>query len=289
MSEFSFWGMTEKHTAAAAAFPSLDVHVHGSGPALLLAHGAGGGIEANFGHVRDDLASDHTLIGPHYPGAGGTPRAAAPLDLDTLADALVQAAVSRGHEHFTVLGESLGTVVALRAAARHPERVTGLVLTAGFAVADPLLEFAAALVTRLGRAGEWDAVARVATQSALSDGELGALTAETLEDAVAATREGLPPGTVDHFDLVRRVDVRGDLANLRVPALVAVPTGDRLVLPDSSRRLAAALPDAALVEIPGGAHVLGEQDRKVWLGHVREFLAGLPEGAARTAQQPPQL
>ncbi|MFI7242818.1 alpha/beta fold hydrolase [Streptomyces qinglanensis] len=281
--------MTEKHTAAAAAIPSLDVHVRGSGPALLLAHGAGGGIEANFGHVLEDLASDHTLIGPHYPGAGGSPRAAGPLALDTLVDAVVDAAVSRGHERFTVLGESLGTVVALRTAARYPERVTGLVLTAGFAVADPLLEFASGLVTRLGRAGEWDAVARIATQSALLDGDISELTAEALEEAVAATREGLPPGTVDHFDLVRRVDVRGDLAGIRVPALVAVPTGDRLVLPDSSRRLAAALPDAALVEIPGGAHVLGEQDRKVWLGHVREFLAGLPEGAGQAVQQPPQL
>ncbi|MDF4251185.1 alpha/beta fold hydrolase [Streptomyces sp. WMMB303] len=281
--------MTEKHTAAAAAFPSLDVHVHGSGPALLLAHGAGGGIEANFGQVLDDLASDHTLIGPHYPGAGGSPRAAGPLDLDVLVDAVVEAAVSRGHERFTVLGESLGTVVALRAAARHPERVTGLVLTAGFAVADPLLEFAAALVTRLGRDGEWDAVARVATHSALLAEDTGELTAEALEDTVAAAREAMPPGMVDHFDLVRRVDVRADLAGIRVPALVAVPTGDRLVLPDSSRRLAAALPDAALVEIPGGAHVLGEQDRKVWLGHVREFLAGLPEAAGRAAQQPPQL
>ncbi|WP_431982754.1 alpha/beta fold hydrolase [Streptomyces qinglanensis] len=281
--------MTEKHTAAAAAFPSLDVHVSGSGPALLLAHGAGGGTEANFGHVLEDLAADHTLIGPHYPGAGGSPRAAGPLALDTLVDAVVDAAVSRGHERFTVLGESLGTVVALRAAARYPERVTGLVLTAGFAVADPLLEFASALVTRLGRAGEWDAVARIATQSALLGDDISELTAEALEDAVAATREGMPPGTVDHFDLVRRVDVRGDLAGIRVPALVVVPTGDRLVLPDSSRRLAAALPDAALVEIPGGAHVLGEQDRKVWLGHVREFLAGLPEGAGQAAQQPPQL
>ncbi|WP_308312029.1 hypothetical protein [Streptomyces albipurpureus] len=36
----------------------LDVLVQGRGPALLLAHGAGGGIEGNFGLVLDDLAQD---------------------------------------------------------------------------------------------------------------------------------------------------------------------------------------------------------------------------------------
>ncbi|MGI5352931.1 alpha/beta fold hydrolase [Streptomyces sp. CA-250714] len=286
--------MTKTHTAAAAASSfridpsSLDVHIQGSGPALLLAHGAGGGIEPNFGLVLDDLAADHTLVGPHYPGAGASPLTPGPIDLDALVDAVVEAAVSRGHERFTLLGESLGTVVSIRAAARYPERVTGLVLTAGFAVADPVLSFASELITRFGRAGEWDAVARIATQSALLDGAPHGLTAQALEAAVAATREGMPPGTVDHFDLVRRVDVRGDLAGLSVPTLVAMPTGDRLVLPDSSRRLAAAIPGATLLEIPGGAHILGERDRKLWLGHVREFLAGL-RPVARSAQQPPQL
>ncbi|MGP3989528.1 alpha/beta fold hydrolase [Streptomyces sp. 3N207] len=275
--------MTKAHTAAAAASSSridsssLDVHVQGSGPALLLAHGAGGGIEPNFGYVLEDLASDHTLVGPHYPGAGASPLTGGPLDLDALVDAVVEAAVARGHERFMLLGESLGSAVSIRAAARYPERVTGLVLTAGFAVADSALSFAAELITRFGRAGEWDAVARIAMQSALLDDELNQLTAEALEAAVAATREGLPPGMVDHFDLVRRVDVRGDLAGISVPTLVAMPTGDRLVLPDCSRQLAAAIPGAALVEIPGGAHVLGERHRKLWLGQVREFLAGLPE------------
>lgn len=60
-------------TTDALTLPQLDVHVQGSGPALLLAHGAGGGIQGNFGLVLDDLARDHTLVGPHYPVAGGSP------------------------------------------------------------------------------------------------------------------------------------------------------------------------------------------------------------------------
>jgi pimeloyl-ACP methyl ester carboxylesterase len=44
--------------------------------------------------VPDDLARDPTLVGPHYPGAGGSPVATEPLDLDALADQLVASAVA---------------------------------------------------------------------------------------------------------------------------------------------------------------------------------------------------
>ncbi|MEV0280536.1 alpha/beta fold hydrolase [Streptomyces sp. NPDC050610] len=255
--------------------PHLDTLVQGSGPALLLAHGAGGGVHGNFGLVLDDLARDHTVIGPHYPGAGGTPVAAAPLDVDELADQLVASAVAAGQESFAVLGESLGSAVAVRVAARHPERVTALVLTAGFAVADPVLSLAAQLIKALAAADRWDEVARLATLSCMSATELAAIAPADLDAKAAQTLAGLPPGTVDHFDLVSRVDVRPDLGTLSAPTLVVAPTGDRLVLPESSYRLAAGIPDARLVELPGAAHMLSEPDRMAWLRHVRAFLGSL--------------
>jgi len=256
--------------------PTLDVLVQGTGPALLLAHGAGGGIQANFGLVLEDLSRDHTVIGPHYPGAGGTPVATEPLRLDDLADQLVASAVAAGHDSFALLGESLGCAVAIRAATRHPHRITALVLTAGFAVADPVLALAAQLVTTLGRAGEWSAVARLACVSCMSPTDLATISSTDLDARVARTQAGMPPGMVDHFDLVSRVDVRDDLGQVSAPTLVVVPTGDRLVLPDSSRRLAAGIPGARLVELPGAAHILGEADRATWLRLVRDFLGTIP-------------
>lgn len=275
---------TEQLNSPSPAASGLDVHVRGSGPALLLAHGAGGGIEGNFGLVLDDLARDHTLIGPHYPGAGRTPVSAVPLELDGLADLLVGAATAEGHERFAVLGESLGAAVAVRAAVRHPERVTALVLTVGFPVADPVLGLAARLVPLLARAGELDAVAHLATAGVMTDAQLEGVSPEEFDALVAGTRAGLPPGMADHFDLVARADVRDDLARVRVPSLVFAATGDRLVLPASHRRLAAGIPGARLVELPGAAHVLGGPDRAAWLRHVRTFLAELeqPERAPRT-------
>ncbi|MER0478141.1 alpha/beta hydrolase [Streptomyces sp. Edi2] len=267
-------------TGQALSDPRLDVFVKGSGPALLLAHGAGGGIHGNFGLVLDDLARDHTLIGPHYPGAGRTPVADKPLELDELADQLTASAVATGHESFILLGESLGSAVAIRVATRHPERVRALVLTAGFPVADPVLALAAQLIKALAAAGQWEEVARLACLSCMSATELADIEPADLDTLASQTLAAMPPGTVDHFDLVSRVDVRADLAHLCVPVLVMAPTGDRLVLPVSSYRLAAGIAGAKLVELPGAAHVLNEADRAAWLQHVRAFLRTLPSRAA---------
>nr|WP_231509829.1 alpha/beta fold hydrolase [Streptosporangium roseum] len=78
--------------------------LHGSGPGLLLAHGAGGGIAANFGPIMDGLAARHTVVGVDYPGSGATPTPAAPLELDDLADQLVAAADAEGLDTFAVCG-----------------------------------------------------------------------------------------------------------------------------------------------------------------------------------------
>ncbi|MGN5630628.1 alpha/beta fold hydrolase [Streptomyces sp. AC154] len=265
--------MTTDH---ALTFPHLDVLVRGRGPALLLAHGAGGGIEGNFGLVLDDLARDHTVVGPHYPGAGGSPAAVEPLELDDLADRLVAAAVAAGQDSFAVLGESLGSAVAVRIATRHPGRVRALVLTAGFPVADPVLALAARLIKSLAANGQWEDVARLALISCMSPSDLADLEPADLDEPVAQTLTAMPPGMLDHFDLVSRVDVRADLAKVSAPTLVMAPTGDRLVLPESSYRLAGGIPGARLIELPGAAHLLNPADRATWLHHVRNFLAGLP-------------
>ncbi|GAB3693813.1 hypothetical protein GCM10027597_51980 [Saccharopolyspora tripterygii] len=198
--------------------------------------------------------------------------ATARLQLDELVDQLVAAAVEAGHETFAVLGESLGTTLAVRAATRHPERVTALVLTVGFPVADPVLALAAQLIKHLTRVDEWSAAARLAVLSCMTDAQLSEISAADLEAAVTRTLATMPPGTPDHFDLCSHVDVREDLARVNVPTLVFAATGDRLVLPDSQRRLAAGISGSKLVELPGAAHILNEPDRATWLGHVREFL-----------------
>jgi pimeloyl-ACP methyl ester carboxylesterase len=140
--------------------------VKGSGPGILLAHGGGGSIAGNYGPILDDLATTHTVVGPDYPGSGDTPRSPEPLVLDDVADTLVRTAVDAGVDRFTVLGYSLGTAVAVRIAVRHPERVTGLVLTAGFTYPDTRMRLAVEVWRGLLAAGDRTLLARYLTANA---------------------------------------------------------------------------------------------------------------------------
>ncbi|MEV5985319.1 alpha/beta hydrolase [Streptomyces sp. NPDC052051] len=245
--------------------------VRGSGPGLLLAHGAGGGIDANYGPVLDTLAAQHTVVGPDYPGTGRTPRATAPLDLDTLADELVATAVEEGLDTFAVAGYSLGSPVAVRAATRHPDRVTALVLTAGFAHPDPRFLLAVRLWRDLLDADPRQ-VAAFTALLAFSAPALEAFTQDDLDAALDMAAADIPPGTPEHLDLVLNgVDVRADLATLDVPTLVISTTLDRLVTPHHHRQLADAIPGARYAEIATGHLPFAERPAE-WAALISDFL-----------------
>lgn len=246
--------------------------VRGSGPGLLLAHGGGGSVEGNFGAVLDQLAAVRTVVGPDYPGSGATPRSTVPLDLDELTDELVGTAVDAGVERFAVLGYSLGTAVAVRAATRHPQRVTGLVLTAGFARPDNRLRLAAQIWRTLLDSEDRALLARFLTLLGTGATHLNRLGPADLDAAVAGLAEVAAAGSPEQVDLVAHVDTRAELPRIAVPALVVATAEDGLAGPNLSRELAAGIPEAELVEIAAG-HSPGVEAPDAWLAAVLPFLA----------------
>ncbi|MGV9631271.1 alpha/beta fold hydrolase [Streptomyces sp. NPDC003487] len=255
--------------------PAYARTVHGRGPGrpgLLLAHGASGSVQANYGPIMEGLAADRTVVGVDYPGTGATPRAQEPLSLDELADQLVAAADAEGLGTFAVSGYSLGGPVAIRLAVRHPERVEALALTASFAHADRRTELVASLWQRLHDSGQHDLLAAYMTLMTLSEPALNALTPGQLRESIEGLAAGLPVGTGDHVALVRTADVRADLARITVPTLVVVTTGDPLVHPALQRRLADALPHTRVAELPTG-HLPFVERPAEWLRLLTGFLA----------------
>ncbi|POX55864.1 alpha/beta hydrolase [Streptomyces sp. Ru71] len=246
--------------------------VGGTGPGLLLAHGAGGGIDANYGPIMDTLTAHHTVVGPDYPGTGRTERADGPLTLNGLADELVATAVEEGVETFAIAGYSLGSAVAIRAATRHPHRVTALVLTAGFAHPNPRFRLAANLWRDLFRAGDLEQLAAFVSLIGLSAPALDAVSQDDLDAVLKTTAATVPPGTPDHLDLlIDHVDVRADLPALAVPTLVISTTLDQLVTPHHHRQLAEALPGARFAEITTGHLPFVEQPEE-WATLIHDFL-----------------
>jgi pimeloyl-ACP methyl ester carboxylesterase len=246
----------------------LTVTVRGQGPGLLVAHGAGGSVEANYGPILDGLTTGRTVVGADYPGSGGTPRSTGPLAEDELADRLVDAALENGLETFAVSGFSLGGPVAIRIAARHPDRVKALILTATFAKADARLALSARIWSEIHRDGNAFRLAEFLTLIGFSTHALDAIPADELEVALTTFADAIPPGTPEHTELVGRIDV---LAGIEVPTLVIVTARDALVDPALQRELAAGIATARIAEIDTGHLPMVEQPH-AWLGLITEFL-----------------
>jgi pimeloyl-ACP methyl ester carboxylesterase len=254
----------------ALAVPTYARTVRGAGPGLLLAHGANGDIERHYGPILDGLAAHRTVVGVDYPGAGGTPRSAEPLTADQLADQLVAAADAEGLGTFAIAGFSLGGPVAIRAAARYPERVTALVLTATFARADARLRLTTSVWRKLYESGDHTLLAEFLTLMAFSTQALNSWSHEQLQAVIQRISAGLPPGTPEHADLVSCVDVLDDLPTITMPTLVIVTTGDLFVPPGLQRSLAGRLPNAQIAEVDS-AHARERPEE--WLDLITKFLS----------------
>lgn len=250
---------------------SLATTVHGSGPGILLAHGAGGSIEGNYLPIIPALAERHTVVAPDYPGSGGTPRASEPLTLDGLADAVVASATEAGLETFTLVGYSLGTMVSVRAAARYPERVRGLVLTAGLAKADNRLLASLDIWRKLLADGDRETFARFVALSGFGEPFFNAVPTEQLGSFYEQLAAGIPDGAADQAAVVQTADTTGDLAGISVPTLVIATTLDTLASPAGSRVLADRIPGAEYAELEAG-HVPMAERPEEWQKLITSFL-----------------
>ncbi|MFB6891111.1 alpha/beta fold hydrolase [Kitasatospora sp. NPDC056327] len=243
--------MTASPVSPSPAAP-LAVTVLGSGPGLLLAHGAGGSAAENWGPLLGDLAAHRTVVAPDYPGSGDSPdEPGEPHSLDELADRLVAAADAAGLGGFDLAGYSLGAAVAVRIATRHPGRVRSLLLIAGVAGGSrrlrALSEHLVSLAPRPGRLADRLLTAgfgRTWLESLPADRLAG------LRAALAGTP--VPAGFRWQFELAGRADVRAELSRVHVPTLVVSTTEDALVPPEQHRILADGIPGARWAGLRSG-------------------------------------
>lgn len=237
----------------------------GSGPAVVLLHAGIADRRMWHGHLEWLAAAGRRAVAPDLPGFGDEP--AGPTS-PTPWDHVLAVMDGLGIDRAALVGCSFGGDVAVRAAALAPERVSGLMLVSSPALGlepSPQLEAVWDAVSAAMEAGDIDAAVAAVIAGWLPAGAPAEL--RELVDAMARRAFELQ-ADVDLDDLVDPLEQRPELlAQIRVPAVVAVGEHD---MPDfhwCGRTLAGALPGAV-----GGPRVIAGA------GHLAPLEA--PEGFA---------
>jgi class 3 adenylate cyclase len=188
-------------------------------------------------------------------------------DLEAVLDA---AEVDRA----VLLGYGTAAALAIRFARLHPERVQALVLYAAIACSVRTDDYPFTHDEEGRRAMLEQRMAEWGT-GALLDVLAPSLKGDRAKREWLAKMERLSssPGALRAL-LDARVDVRADVPELRVPALVLHRTGDRMVSVEHGRWIAARLPGARLVELPGEDSLPSAGDSGALLAEIEEFLTG---------------
>lgn len=252
------------------------------GPRLLLVHGTGSS-GASWAGVAQRLAGEATLLMPDLPGHGGSSGFADHrATLPRMAEALAALLEALGIAPVLAVGHSAGAAVVLQMAVRQrlpaARRLVGL-----NAALAPLPGLAATVFPPLARLiAAVPGLPQVAAARASRPASLQRL--------IASTGSRLAPDGIEHYRalLTRPGHVRGaldmmahwDLRPLRaaLPALatplwLVAGSADGTVPCTQSRALAAALPAARYVGLPGLGHLAHEEAPETVAALLREALA----------------
>ena len=250
---------------------ALHVQAAGSGAPLVLLHGWAlhGGL---FLPLLPALAASHRVHAVDLPGHGYS-EALRPWSIERCVDAL-EAAFGAGTVPLTVLGWSLGGIVAMAWALRHPERIGKLVLvsTTPKFVADTDWPHAMSARTLGQFADELRVSYRLTLQRFLAlqvqGSDAGKATLATMRQQLF--ERGEPDAAVldEALEALCTVDLRSRAMRIGQPALVVAGDRDTLVPVGASAWLARTLPAARSSVIAGAAHA-------PFLSHPKAFMSAL--------------
>ncbi|WP_245471576.1 MULTISPECIES: alpha/beta fold hydrolase [Bradyrhizobium] len=257
----------------------------GSGPGLLKSAHWLGHLEYDWDLplYRDfllGLASSFTLVRYDARGNGLSDWDVGELSLDAWVKDMESVADAAGLDRFPLLGFSQGCAVSIAFAVRHPERVSHLILYGGFAVGankNPNLSAAdrerfAAMKTlmKLGWGADEPTFRQLFTSSMLPTATKEQVDAFNELQRLSASAES----AVRYLETVANFDVRPLLKQIKAPTLVMHVRDDRRVPISSGRDMAAEIPGARFVSLPGQNHMLLSQDpgAPIFQEEVRNFL-----------------
>jgi len=258
---------------------------HGSGPeTVVFAHGllwSGRMFDAQVAELADRLR----CVTFDFRGQGRSEVTAGGYDMDTLSDdaaALIQA-LGCAPCHF--VGLSMGGFIGMRLAARRPELVRSLVLMETSADPEPAenvprYRLLGGIVGVLGTPGMRLVMPRVMrimfSRTFLRDPAREADRRLWRERGMGNHPRGIVRALAG---VIGRKPIYGELGKIAVPTLVVVGDEDVATVPAKAERIAAAIPGARLVVIPGAGHTSSVEQPDLVNAALEGFLASVTEAA----------
>lgn len=174
-------------------------------------------------------------------------------DLETVVDAL-------GLDRFPLLGISQGCAVSVEYTARHPERVSCLILVAGYAAGwrigaspeEQARREAVLTLTRHGWGRSNPAYRHIFSQTFMPDAEPGDLA--WFDEFQRRTTS--PENAVRFQEAFGTIDVRAILGKVSAPTIVFHAREDQRISIDQGRALAAGIQGSRFVELDSKNHIL---------------------------------
>ena len=237
----------------------------------------------------DELTARHTVVRYDLRGCGLSDRDVEAQSLDSWVADLEAVVDAAGLERFPVFGLCQGAAIAAAYAARHPERVSRLVLYGSYAQGALARRSAAAAdeATALGTLIEtgWGRPVR-AFREMFASLLMPDAHPETVRSLAEMERHSAAPAMARRLWLAfHGVDITGAAPEILAPTLVAHCRHDAMVPFDEGRRVAMLVPGARFVALEGCNHILQPEEPcwgRLW-DEVHEFLA---EGAPVAAPGP---
>lgn len=248
----------------------IEAAILGDGPPLVLLHSLLADA-SSFDRVTAELSRNFRVMLPALPGFGHSP--AVPGGITAVADRVASAIEAfSGGQSVRLLGNGYGGFVALQAVIRHPNLADRLVLAdAGASFSEPGRE-AFRGMARGAAAKGLEAIADVAMRRLFAP-DFHAANPDLVAERRRIFLRSDPAVIIAACEVLAALDLRPELAEVRIPVLAVVGEQDEATPPPMSRELVAGLSDARLIVLEGLAHVPQLQAPERFLAAILPFLS----------------
>ncbi|OWO84392.1 carboxylesterase [Photorhabdus luminescens] len=250
--------------------PHSVVHYYtkGEGTGILFLHGTNSDGESSFGHIVSEFSEERTVIIPDYAGCGKSTLPQGEITVERLAEQVAEIIKDSSKAPVDIVGTSIGAVVAAVVAARYPELVRKLVLTAPWATSqDPRHQFIFQTWLKLEMNSPDDAMA-FSLSHVLSPEFLMSLGDEKIKQICNK------PSAKDidkRIKLGLDIDICDLLSHIDKPTLVIGLTFDTLIPLYQVERVHQSIKGSKYAEIMSG-HAVQIENPKDWVACVKNFL-----------------